>query len=29
METIQLADGRTLAYEAAGDPNGAPVFFQH
>ncbi len=24
METIQLADGRTLAYEAAGDPNGAP-----
>ena len=29
MKTMQLADGRTLAYEDYGDPNGAPVVFTH
>jgi pimeloyl-ACP methyl ester carboxylesterase len=29
MQTMQLADGRTLAYEDYGDPKGAPVVFTH
>jgi pimeloyl-ACP methyl ester carboxylesterase len=29
METITTADGRTVAYEVVGDPDGVPVFFQH
>jgi pimeloyl-ACP methyl ester carboxylesterase len=29
METITAADGRTLAYEVVGDPDGTPVFWQH
>jgi pimeloyl-ACP methyl ester carboxylesterase len=29
MQTIELTDGRTLAYELGGDPAGTPVFFQH
>jgi pimeloyl-ACP methyl ester carboxylesterase len=29
VQTIQLADGRRLAYELGGDPAGTPVFFQH
>ena len=28
-KTIQLSDGRTLAYLESGDPNGRPVFFFH
>jgi pimeloyl-ACP methyl ester carboxylesterase len=29
METLTTADGRTLAYEVVGDPDGTPVFWQH
>src|SRR3954462_10473951 len=29
METIQVADGRHVAYEVGGDPDGTPVFLQH
>lgn len=29
METLELPDGRRLAYEVVGDPEGTPVFFQH
>ena len=29
METITTADGRTLAYEVVGDPDGTAVFWQH
>lgn len=29
METMTLADGRTLAYESYGDPDGIPVVFCH
>jgi pimeloyl-ACP methyl ester carboxylesterase len=29
MQTITPADGRTLAYEVVGDPDGTPVFWQH
>lgn len=29
MNTLQLADGRTLSYEEWGDPKGTPVFFLH
>jgi pimeloyl-ACP methyl ester carboxylesterase len=29
VQTLALADGRTLAYELFGDPEGRPVFFQH
>jgi pimeloyl-ACP methyl ester carboxylesterase len=29
METMRLADGRTLAYEDYGDPDGRPVVFTH
>jgi pimeloyl-ACP methyl ester carboxylesterase len=29
VQTLELPDGRTLAYELGGDPSGAPVFFQH
>ena len=29
MQTLDLPDGRTLAYELGGDPSGVPVFFQH
>ena len=29
MGTITTADGRTLAYEVVGDPDGTPVFWQH
>jgi pimeloyl-ACP methyl ester carboxylesterase len=29
MQTITTADGRTLAYEVVGDPDGTPVFWQH
>jgi hypothetical protein len=29
MKTMQLADGRTLAYEDYGDPDGQPVVFTH
>ncbi len=29
METITTADGRTVAYEVVGDPDGTPVFWQH
>ncbi len=28
-KTIQLSDGRTLAYLESGDPNGRPVFYFH
>lgn len=28
-KTIQLSDGRTLAYLESGDPNGQPVFYFH
>ncbi len=29
METLQLADGRDLAYDTYGDPDGLPVIFSH
>lgn len=29
MSTLRLKDGRNLAYEEYGDPNGAPLFFFH
>ena len=29
METTTTADGRTVAYEVVGDPDGTPVFWQH
>ena len=29
MNTVRLQDGRNLAYEEYGDPNGAPLFFFH
>jgi pimeloyl-ACP methyl ester carboxylesterase len=29
MTTIEVADGRLVAYEVGGDPDGTPVFFQH
>jgi pimeloyl-ACP methyl ester carboxylesterase len=29
MGTIETPDGRTLAYEEAGDPDGAPLFLLH
>ncbi len=29
MKTLTLKDGRTLAYEDCGDPNGQPILFQH
>ncbi len=29
MQTMTLADGRQLAYETYGDPDGAPVIFSH
>ena len=29
METTTTTDGRTLAYEVVGDPDGTPVFWQH
>ncbi len=29
MQTITVADGRTVAYEVVGDPDGVPIFFQH
>lgn len=29
MQTITVEDGRTIAYEVVGDPDGVPVFFQH
>jgi pimeloyl-ACP methyl ester carboxylesterase len=29
MQTITTADGRTLAYEVVGDPDGVPIFWQH
>jgi pimeloyl-ACP methyl ester carboxylesterase len=29
MNTLDLPDGRTLAYELGGDPGGVPVMFQH
>ncbi|MEO0645679.1 MAG: alpha/beta hydrolase [Cyanobacteria bacterium J06650_10] len=29
MLTLQLKDGRTLAYEVYGDPDGVPVIFNH
>jgi pimeloyl-ACP methyl ester carboxylesterase len=28
-EQVQLSDGRTIAFEVVGDPDGVPVFFQH
>ncbi|MBE9534002.1 MAG: hypothetical protein IMF03_03310, partial [Proteobacteria bacterium] len=28
-KTIQLSDGRTLAYSDSGDPEGRPVFYFH
>jgi pimeloyl-ACP methyl ester carboxylesterase len=29
MPVLDVADGRHVAYEDGGDPNGVPVFFQH
>jgi pimeloyl-ACP methyl ester carboxylesterase len=29
MDVLEVADGRTLAYEVSGDPAGVPVLFQH
>jgi pimeloyl-ACP methyl ester carboxylesterase len=29
VPTLQLPDGRALAYETWGDPSGAPVLFAH
>jgi pimeloyl-ACP methyl ester carboxylesterase len=29
MQTLTTADGRTLAYEVVGDPDGTAIFFQH
>src|SRR3954452_11821239 len=29
MGTVETADGRTLAFEEAGDPAGAPIFLLH
>jgi pimeloyl-ACP methyl ester carboxylesterase len=29
MQTLTTTDGRTLAYEVVGDPDGTPVFWQH
>lgn len=29
MQTLRLRDGRTLAYDEHGDPNGRPVFYFH
>jgi pimeloyl-ACP methyl ester carboxylesterase len=29
MQTITTTDGRTVAYEVVGDPDGTPVFWQH
>jgi pimeloyl-ACP methyl ester carboxylesterase len=29
VETLQLSDGRTLAYDVYGDPDGTPVIFNH
>lgn len=29
MQTLTLADGRTLAYDSYGDPDGVPVIFNH
>ncbi|MCB0864146.1 MAG: alpha/beta hydrolase [Solirubrobacterales bacterium] len=29
MPLIELQDGRSIAYEQSGDPNGVPVLFQH
>jgi pimeloyl-ACP methyl ester carboxylesterase len=29
MNTIEVSDGRTVAYEVVGDRDGVPVFFQH
>ena len=29
MNTMKLADGRTLAYDDYGDPQGKPVVFTH
>jgi len=29
MLQLELADGRTVAYEVTGDPDGVPVLFQH
>jgi pimeloyl-ACP methyl ester carboxylesterase len=29
VPTLELADGRLLAYEVGGDPHGVPVFFAH
>jgi pimeloyl-ACP methyl ester carboxylesterase len=29
METMELADGRTLAFDQYGDPDGAPIVFTH
>jgi pimeloyl-ACP methyl ester carboxylesterase len=29
MQTIEVADGRHVAFEDVGDPDGVPVFFQH
>jgi pimeloyl-ACP methyl ester carboxylesterase len=29
MDTLKLFDGRSLAYDTYGDPNGLPVIFSH
>lgn len=29
MQTITTTDGRTVAYEVVGDPDGTPIFWQH
>lgn len=29
MQTLVLADDRTLAYDLYGDPDGVPVIFSH
>jgi pimeloyl-ACP methyl ester carboxylesterase len=29
METLDVGDGRQVAYEVVGAPDGVPVFFQH
>src|SRR6266704_6629865 len=29
MNVLEVADGRRVAYDVAGDPDGVPVFFQH